>query len=123
MQEITRAFLKSGAQVDLFAARPEGEPPADFATVKVHPLPDVGKGEVAAREKRCLHSNEELRTALEREGPFALLYERYSLWSFAGIEYARDRGTPSILEVNAPLIEEQAEHRVLVDRAAAERVA
>ena len=35
----------------------------------------------------------------------------------------RDSRTPSVLEVNAPLIEEQAEHRALIDRAAAERIA
>jgi glycosyltransferase involved in cell wall biosynthesis len=39
------------------------------------------------------------------------------------MEYARDRGVPGLLEVNAPLIEEQAEHRTLVDRAAALLVA
>jgi glycosyltransferase involved in cell wall biosynthesis len=60
---------------------------------------------------------------LEQEGPFDLVYERYSLWSFAAMEYARDSGTPGFLEVNAPLIFEQAEHRTLVDRSAAERVA
>jgi glycosyltransferase involved in cell wall biosynthesis len=59
---------------------------------------------------------------LERDGPFDLVYERYSLWSYAGMVHARDAGTPGLLEVNAPLIDEQAEHRVLVDRSAAERV-
>jgi len=38
------------------------------------------------------------------------------------MEYARASGTPGLLEVNAPLIDEQAEHRGLVDRAGAERV-
>jgi len=36
------------------------------------------------------------------------------------MEYARASGTPGLLEVNAPLIDEQAEHRGLVDRAGAE---
>jgi glycosyltransferase involved in cell wall biosynthesis len=39
------------------------------------------------------------------------------------MQYAQDREVPGILEVNAPLIEEQAEHRGLVDRALAEWVA
>ena len=39
------------------------------------------------------------------------------------MEYARATATPALLEVNAPLIEEQAEHRGLVDRAGALRVA
>jgi glycosyltransferase involved in cell wall biosynthesis len=51
------------------------------------------------------------------------VYERYSLWSFAGMEYARDTGVPGLLEVNAPLVEEQAAYRGLCDRAAAEQVA
>src|SRR5262249_20708231 len=75
------------------------------------------------RARTALAANDALRATLERAGPFDLVYERYSLWSFAGMEYARGRGTPGLLEVNAPLIEEQAEHRGLVDRAGAGRVA
>jgi glycosyltransferase involved in cell wall biosynthesis len=71
----------------------------------------------------ALAANGDVYALLEREGLFDLVYERYSLWSFAAMEYARDSGTPGFLEVNAPLISEQAEHRTLVDRFAAERVA
>src|SRR5258708_7592798 len=39
------------------------------------------------------------------------------------MEFARDGGLPGLLEVNALLIEEQAQYRVLVDRSAAERAA
>ena len=39
------------------------------------------------------------------------------------MEFARDSEIPGLLEVNAPLIEEQAQYRILVDRAGAERVA
>ena len=39
------------------------------------------------------------------------------------MEHARDSRAAGLLEVNAPLIEEQATHRTLVDREAAERVA
>jgi glycosyltransferase involved in cell wall biosynthesis len=75
------------------------------------------------RERAALAANDALRSALEREGPFDLVYERYSLWSFAGMELARIAAVPGLLEVNAPLIEEQAEHRTLVNRRAAEEVA
>jgi glycosyltransferase involved in cell wall biosynthesis len=68
-------------------------------------------------------ANADLRGVLERVGPFDLVYERYSLWSFAAMEYAQAIGVPGLLEVNAPLIEEQAKYRTLVDRAGAERVA
>ena len=39
------------------------------------------------------------------------------------METARAWDVPGLLEVNAPLIEEQAEHRGLVNRAGAERIA
>jgi glycosyltransferase involved in cell wall biosynthesis len=123
VQEVVRAFRRLGAGVELFTPRSQGGPPADLGSVPVHALPrSVGK-EAAAREQAALATNDALRTALECAGPFDLVYERYSLWSFAGMEYARDAGVPGLLEVNAPLIEEQAEHRILVDRAGAWRVA
>ena len=45
----------------------------------------------------------ELRYELEllkREGPYDVIYERYSLFSHAGMEYAREAGTPGLLEVD-----------------------
>ena len=123
VQEVIRALSKQGAEVELFAMRVEGDPPAGLETVRLHQLTALPKGDSAAREQAALAANREMAALLERQGPFDLVYERYSLWSFAGMEYSRGRGTPGLLEVNAPLIAEQAEHRTLVDRAAAERVA
>ena len=125
-QEVLRAMKKCAADIDLFALRLDGPPPAGLETVTVHDLPSLPKGDRAAREQAALAANDELRSALEeaaREAPFDLIYERYSLWSFAAMEFARDLGIPGLLEVNAPLIEEQAEYRELVDRASAERIA
>ena len=118
-----RSLLRQGVQVELFATRLGGDPPAELETVTVHQLPAIPKGEQAAREQAALSANLDLRLALEREAPFDLVYERYSLWSFTAIEYAQGVGIPGILEVNAPLIEEQEKHRGLCDRASAERVA
>jgi glycosyltransferase involved in cell wall biosynthesis len=42
-----------------------------------------------------------------------LLYERYALFGTAGLGLAQRRGVPLLLEVNAPLVEEQREHRGL----------
>lgn len=123
VQEVIRAWRKLGIQVELFATRIGGDPPPDLADVIVHRLPSIPKGEIAAREKAALSTNLDLRMALENNGIFNLVYERYSLWSFAGIDYAKSRGIPGILEVNAPLIQEQAKHRGLVDRTLAEQVA
>ena len=123
VQEVIRAFSRHNAQVELFARSLGGDPPSGLETVRIHRLPVVPESERAAREQAALAGNPGLCTLLERSGPFDLVYERYSLWSFAGMEYARAVGVPGLLEVNAPLIEEQAEYRGLVDRASAEQVA
>lgn len=123
VQEVIRTLVRCGAHVELFATSIGGEVPVGLESVCVHPLPPIPKDERAAREQAALSANSDLYATLEREGPFDLVYERYSLWSFAGMEYAKDIGLPGLLEVNAPLIEEQAEHRGLVDHASAERVA
>jgi glycosyltransferase involved in cell wall biosynthesis len=123
VQEVIRALTAQGFRIDLFAQRLEGEPPDGLETVPAHRLPGVPRGDYAVREQAALAANEGTRAVLERVGPFDLLYERYSLWSFAAMEYARAQGIPGLLEVNAPLIEEQAQYRTLVDRRAAEQAA
>jgi glycosyltransferase involved in cell wall biosynthesis len=125
VQEIVRAFTRRGASVDLFAARVGGESPDDFtsAPIRLHHIGRLPGGQTAERERAALAANQQLDATLRREGPFDLVYERYSLWSFAGMHYARDGGIPGLLEVNAPLIEEQARERALENRAAAEVVA
>jgi glycosyltransferase involved in cell wall biosynthesis len=122
-QEILRAFLKTGARVDLFSANLEGEPPSGLENLLLHPLPRPKVKTAAAKEQAALAANATFLSELGSAGPFDLVYERYSLWTFAGMEYARANGVVGFLEVNAPLIEEQAQYRELVDRAAAEGVA
>ena len=51
-----------------------------------------------------------------------LVYERYSLFSTALADITAATGVPGILEVNAPLIDEQRRHRSLVDASGAEQV-
>ena len=48
------------------------------------------------------------------------IYERYTLFSYAGIRLARDLGVPHLLEVNAPLVFEQQKMRGLEMRALAQ---
>lgn len=123
VQEVIRALLAQNAQVALFASRLDGNPPPDLKDIAIHSLPPVPKGELAHRERAAIAANGDLRAGLEHAGPFDLVYERYSLWSFAGMEYARAARVPGLLEVNAPLIEEQAAHRGLRNRVGAERIA
>jgi glycosyltransferase involved in cell wall biosynthesis len=48
------------------------------------------------------------------------IYERYTLFSYAGIRLARELGVPHILEVNAPLVYEQQKMRGLEMKALAQ---
>lgn len=112
VQSILRALLRRGATIDLFTSRPGGAPPADLTAVRVHELPRP-QGEPIERELGLLAANGDLVEALDRAGPFDLYYERYALWSHAGLEWAAQRSIPTALEINAPLIEEQSRHRAL----------
>jgi glycosyltransferase involved in cell wall biosynthesis len=124
VQEVIRGMCRRGIAVDLFATRFDGPIPRGFDHVRVHQLPPAPKGDLALRERLCLAGNDDLRVALEATGEsIDLVYQRYSLWSDAAIEWAHARRVPSVLEVNAPLIDEQAVHRGLVDRDGAEAVA
>jgi len=123
VQAVVSALVRRGAQLELFAARWDGGDPPGFEQVRCHALPLPPKGNLADREQALLAANDELEAALKKAGPFDLVFERYSLWSYAGMEYAQASGVPGLLEVNAPLIDEQANHRGLVDRSTAEQVA
>lgn len=123
VQSVLRSLLRRGHELDLLACRFDGPPPADLDNVTVHHLPRAGKGEPAARERALAAANGPLDGTLATLGRIDLVYERASLWSWAALEHAERTGTPTVLEVNAPLVEEQARHRDLVDRAGAERAA
>lgn len=119
VQEVIRALRHQDVAVELFAARLDDTPPGDLQDLRTHALPCPKGGDLAGREQACQAANALLAEKLDAAGPFDLVYERYSLWSHAGMEWARRHGVPGLLEVNAPLVEEQAAHRGLVDRAAA----
>jgi glycosyltransferase involved in cell wall biosynthesis len=123
VQEVVRTLLAQGAAVDLFTPRSEGVPAPGLERAQLQVLPAAKLKHPAARERAAFETNRALRNALERAGPFDLVYERYSLWSHEGMDYAQSKAVPGVLEVNAPLIDEQARERVLVDRAQAEWVA
>lgn len=51
-----------------------------------------------------------------------VIYERYSLFAYGGVELARELGVPLLLEVNAPLALEASRHRRLVLNRTAEEL-
>src|SRR5438552_17094326 len=113
VQEMIRAFRRSGADVELFAARADGPLPPELDGVHVHRLPAVraaAPGIAAVEGLNCA-----LAVGLSQAAPFDMVYERYSLWSAAAMEHAHAAGVPGVLEVDAPRIEAPAEHRELRD--------
>lgn len=136
--ELVRALVERGARVSVLAAR-VAEP--DLSTLCGAPVTDLGGGRGARRAREALLRaggeldpatatveaaavllNQELARALEklhRTEPFHAVYERYSLWSFAAAGFARAHGLPYLLEVNAPLREEQKRYRDLENQALA----
>ena len=120
VRAVIRALVRRGAHVTVFATRTGGAAPADLADLEVVALPAVGAGPAAEREQRARAANAGLGAALRGAGHVDLVYERYSLWSTAGMAHAAGTpGTVGLLEVNAPLVEEQARHRALHDPEAA----
>lgn len=121
VQEVIRALRREGCEVELFARNCKGEAPVDLADVRVHTLPIVDQGDSIQREQSLLAGNEIVSRLLGEAAPFDLVYERYSLWSHAAMEWAAARGIPGLLEVNAPLIQEQSRYRQLHDEAGTEK--
>ena len=123
VQEMLVAMLRRGAEVHLFTNRLGDDAPSEVTALQMHLLPKLPREDVAAHERAALAGNSALREALAKEmqkGAFDLIYERHSLWSYAGMEFARERGLSSLLEVNAPAFEEQAGQQSVLDRGAAE---
>lgn len=126
VQAILRVLRRRDVEVHLVCARTGGEPPADLAEVVVHPLPGVPGGDPAAREVAAQRSDAAVAATLDAialSGGIDLAYERYALWGRTATAWAAAHGVRSLLEVNAPLIDEQRTHRALVDSSTALAVA
>ena len=127
VQEVLRVLVARGHDVTLYCTRLGGTAPAGVQGVRVRSLAPSGADDLAGREAAARRAAVSLQLRVVAEGPWDLVYERYSLWSRGAADRAdadpMTACTPSVLEVNAPLVQEQALHRGLVDRAGAEAVA
>jgi glycosyltransferase involved in cell wall biosynthesis len=127
VRAVADALCERGHELTVLAARP-----GEKAARRSWPLVDVGydrclkelqRSLVAAggdrqlgRETHAMLLNvraSEALEELERKQPLDAVYERYSLWSWAGLRFARRHRKPLILEVNAPLVREAGEWRHL----------
>ncbi|MCK0113554.1 glycosyltransferase family 4 protein [Ornithinimicrobium sp. F0845] len=126
VQEIIRSFRARGATVRLYTARTDDHVPADLTDLDVTHVPVDSKADrtadkefphverTARRERRQVAAAHEMAARAIGDG-VDIAYERYSLFSTALAEVTTTLGIPGVLEVNAPLIDEQATHRHLVD--------
>ena len=112
VREVVRALRARGADVEIIARRLGGQAPADLASVPVHRVSSLKGTRGLERERLLIDSNSEVREAL-RERVYDFVYERQTLFATAGMEHAKESGVPGLLEVNAPLIDEQQQYREL----------
>lgn len=113
VQEVLRALVAQGAEVVLFARRIGGETPRGLEAVELRRLARAPSGQTEERERFLLQANAELAGLLQAEPGIDVVYERHALWSYGAMEFAAKEGLPGLLEVNAPLVDEQARFRML----------
>src|SRR5680860_1073161 len=126
VQSVLGVLLARGAEVHLLTPRAGGEPPPHLGALHLHRLPTDQATTPAEREVATQRADARVAAQLDalcRAERLDLVYERYSLWGRTATRWAYDHRVPSVLEVNAPLTDEMAQHRTLVDTARAERVA
>jgi glycosyltransferase involved in cell wall biosynthesis len=130
VRRVIGALAKRGHEL-LFLTPDPGTGPAEPPACRVAALPftelpaalhEELKGEELCRDNRLSKDLRNLfysigleaqaRPLLEEFRP-DFLYERYALFGTAGLQLARSLGIPLLLEVNAPLVEEQREQRGL----------
>ncbi|MFP1527022.1 hypothetical protein ACLB1R_00920 [Escherichia coli] len=88
IQGMLREMLNAGMDVTLFTCRGFSPVPEEFRAVRVVPLLIYPEQIQIEKASQALRGDQELKSRLVSAGPFDVVYERYSLWSFAGMEYA-----------------------------------
>lgn len=123
VQEIIRSMIKNGASIDLYTSRIDGNIPGGLEGVNIVKLLKAPKDDLEIREKLCIDTNIDLLQLLKNAKKYDFIYERYSLWSYSAIDYAKQNNIPSVLEINSPLIDEEKKYRKLINERAALNIA
>ncbi len=136
MREIVNTMHGQNYEITVVANTDRNEN-CEVSSIEIWNLPQVGEDrfismvrELAADERLSTEmmefyrnkQMEEFLTELHTEKTFDYVYERYSLFNIAGLRFARRRGLPFVLEVNAPLVEETSRYRRLVLTGLAEAI-
>ena len=125
VRELSRALQALGHEVLVVCARLGGPPPVGFDVPLVE-LPLEGplskSGDRGLRAAVYAGSLPSRALPLLRDFAPDVLYERYALNGTAGLTIAHDLGIPHVLEVNAPLVDEEEAHRGLASADSARAV-
>ncbi len=116
-RSMAAAMADAGAELDVFMTR-NGSVDG-FLPHRAQIVPTPRAAGIAGEVMQLAHS-QAVFTAMEQNGPHAAVYERLSLFSGAGLAYARHHGLPYVVEVNAPLWIEAKQFRSLHLAATAE---
>ena len=117
IQEVVRELIRRGHDVTVHTTRAGRDIPDDLAGLRVIET-RIEADDPGARERAQQEVSSRIAARIIADGA-DLVYERYSLFSTTLAEVTDATGAAGVLEVNAPLIEEQRTHRVLVDEEAA----
>ena len=144
VQEMIRAFRTHGHEVTVYCAKrgdKAGQPntesvPEDLRDLRVITVPVDAEDpkDVASREQAITQASLQMAQLAASED-YELIYERYSLFSEAGttlkslyterdsdLDHGFIRDVPLVMEVNAPLLQEQGTHRELHEAEGAEHI-
>lgn len=107
VQEMIREFRAAGHDVHAYVVRLGDDVPTDLEDLPVTHI-KIDKAPVKQREELTMQAAATIAEHILRDGA-DFIYERYSLFS----DVLARTNLPSVLEVNAPLIDEQRTHREL----------
>ena len=117
IQEMIQAYIALGHEVKVVCAR-VGNGYGKSDSLDVVPVVSTGETPIGREQKELAamklgDAMTDYLVKLHQYWPFDLIYERYSLWSAAGCRTGTLLKLPTIVEVNAPLVEEQSIYREL----------
>ncbi|QWW19006.1 glycosyltransferase family 4 protein [Schaalia sp. 19OD2882] len=116
VQEVVRELRRRGHDIRVHALRRGQCPPRDMVDLPLVITEVSGSGpEREAAQRWCADKIAEQVAAWEPH----LVWERHSLFSTVMAQVVDASGCPGVLEVNAPLVDEQKTHRRLHDEEAA----
>ena len=114
VRELSAAFAELG--IDVHIASPRIGPEGDRLTVpaRLHRIaPVLAKAHEPRTLRVAVQAQSRVVTTLCQRIGIDAIYERYSLFSAAGVRAASELAVPHVLEVNAPLRDEAARYRTL----------